>query len=704
MDITPIYELRARLRAAAIAGTNLLAEDFRLKRAAEAIQPLEAASPVFAKIGGLTRGLLSAGQETGEGTLPEKLSPEKFSSEKISSEKLSREGLLLEALSLIDALLCTQGQVAAEGEFLPLPIENTGSTVNNASYSDVKALLDALTNSGGGRYSYLQEMHEKRPELFEDYRVKPALAQALGASYAELAEEAKKWLQEMGESVLPLLEKGFDPKGKKEMVRRVEVIDAIAGAKANDFYLRQLPDAEKEVRQALIYALRHSPENEEALISFTKTEKGKTKRMAYYALACQESDTARVCVEKLAEKNPEEALLALSASGTDWASALVQKGLYGILDRFEERMGSSGKFLEKTEEIGKDLDALNRHLEALKGKSGSTVCDCVRRTAALAAAPKMQRLRLEGRIDGTVYNKDKEPTLMRLLARRMQEYLMLRPEKELMDLAQELYDTYKGVQSGEALFQAAVLAKLLREEDCALWLQEELDRDKNTLLPAELAEALRDLRWGGKGKGWVIGKWIYNPALETNSVCTRKVRQQVKGDFSRLLMGERIGGNFPEGDQEKERFGELNKGNLLGKLFSGNQKEGRPGSLKRWGDRFGTILGNCIPDGDAEYESAVMEFLYELALKGGGSANYFCYQLKQHGFQKCQGLAVQHFKGKGPYHLWEVKSFLSSLPGSGEAKREEGRELLNQIREGRLDVRLSSMEREQLEAFVESMV
>ena len=46
MDTKPIYELRARLRAAAIAGASLLAEDFRLKRAAEAIKPLEASSPV----------------------------------------------------------------------------------------------------------------------------------------------------------------------------------------------------------------------------------------------------------------------------------------------------------------------------------------------------------------------------------------------------------------------------------------------------------------------------------------------------------------------------------------------------------------------------------------------------------------------------------------------------------------------------------
>lgn len=115
MDITPIYELRTRLRAAAIAGTNLLSEDFRLKRAVEAIQPLEAASPVFAKIGALARELLSP-------------------------EQADKEGTLLDAITLVDALLCTQGEVTVTGEVQPLMIENRGNAVSNAPYSEVKAL------------------------------------------------------------------------------------------------------------------------------------------------------------------------------------------------------------------------------------------------------------------------------------------------------------------------------------------------------------------------------------------------------------------------------------------------------------------------------------------------------------------------------------------------------------------------------------
>lgn len=90
MDTTPIYELRERLRAAAMAGTSLLAEDFRLRRVCETFKPLAAASPVFAKIGQLTEQLLS----------PDISHP---------------QGALLDVVSLTDAVICTLGAVDVAG-------------------------------------------------------------------------------------------------------------------------------------------------------------------------------------------------------------------------------------------------------------------------------------------------------------------------------------------------------------------------------------------------------------------------------------------------------------------------------------------------------------------------------------------------------------------------------------------------------------
>ena len=50
MNLQPLYDVKARLEQAAVAGTGLLSEDFRLQRAAESLKPLAATSPVFGKI------------------------------------------------------------------------------------------------------------------------------------------------------------------------------------------------------------------------------------------------------------------------------------------------------------------------------------------------------------------------------------------------------------------------------------------------------------------------------------------------------------------------------------------------------------------------------------------------------------------------------------------------------------------------------
>ena len=143
MNTEPIYELRERLRAAAMAGTSLLSEDFRLKRAYEAFKPLESASPVFAKAGQLTAKL----------TEPDCQDP---------------QGALLDAITLVDAVICTLGAVDVAGEIENAgeidAEENAGSLIVNAPYSTLKTLLEALTTSGNGHYGTVCDMHEYHPD------------------------------------------------------------------------------------------------------------------------------------------------------------------------------------------------------------------------------------------------------------------------------------------------------------------------------------------------------------------------------------------------------------------------------------------------------------------------------------------------------------------------------------------------------------
>lgn len=652
MDITPIYELRNRLRAAAIAGTNLLSEDFRLKRAVEAIQPLEAASPVFAKIGELARGLLS-------------------------SEQADREGALLDTITLVDALLCTQGEVTVAGELQPLHLQATGSAVSNAPYSDVKAILDALENSGGGRYSYLTQMHEDRPELFEDYRVKPALVRALGASYAELAEDVKNWLKGMGEPILPLLEKDFDPKGKKEMVRRVEVIEAIAGAEANDFYVKHLPDSEKEIRQALIYALRYSPENEELLLSLTKTEKGKAKKMAYFSLACQESETARDCVAKLMEKKPEEARAALSVSRTDWASEMVQEGLCAWLDQFETRLKSESRLLDDAKNVIGEMAALDQYVEALCEVNSETFVVCCRRVAAFANIPELQQLALKANVS---YGwGDQKNSVGAMLGERLSNYLMIHPDADRIALMLELYQSYRKTAMGEYLFPVAVQAKLLSEENSTSWYREEVAywgwlkeapvKDKN-YMPYALDKAFKGLRWDNARKTWIIEKNIHRPALERYKKYEWEVRQRIKGEFTEFLM-----------EIPRVRVEEV---------------------LEMCIPRSGKIgMDKYTQCQDEEYKNKVLDYFYQRALKG-----FLCLfnsmRLRMYGYPKCEGLAVQQLSA-GSCSMRDIKIAFNNLPGDAEAKRAEGREVLKRIKSGKIKARLSSGELEQIELFLETL-
>ena len=126
MDITPLYELKTRLRAAAIAGTNLLSEDFRLKKAAEGFKALETASPVFKKIGELTDSLLSDG------------SPDK-------------SAVLLDTITLADSVICTLGatEVTAELSDIGDPDDNSGTQpmiISNVPDSKLSGIVGSLTN------------------------------------------------------------------------------------------------------------------------------------------------------------------------------------------------------------------------------------------------------------------------------------------------------------------------------------------------------------------------------------------------------------------------------------------------------------------------------------------------------------------------------------------------------------------------------
>ena len=241
MDISPLFVLRQRLHAAALAGAASCPGDARLAQACEALAPLEAAAPVFRKLGDLVRRL--RGPE-GEG----------------------RAAVLLEALTLADALACTQAAVAVPGEAEPVVPAGQGGAMADVPYSVLASFRKDLLSSRKSSPERLWAFPELRPEFFHEYRLSGFLRQGLAAQ-GGYAKDIVEWLAARGEDILPLLEDGFDPDGGKEMAWRVKVLERARSAAANDFYCAQLDrGGSAAVRREQIYALQHDKSNTARLL------------------------------------------------------------------------------------------------------------------------------------------------------------------------------------------------------------------------------------------------------------------------------------------------------------------------------------------------------------------------------------------------------------------------------------------------------
>ena len=332
-SLQPLFDVKERLEAVAIAGTGLLGEDFRLQRAAEAMKPLAAASPVFGKISAGLDRLLSAPAE-------------------------DRAGFLLDTLALVDAVAYTQGRSGMEGEIVPLTAD--GGAYIQISRGQIQPLLTALSTTGGGRMEIIQSVWEDHPEFFGDFRVMPAVVAGLGDGYGEIAELNAKILKKAGPAAMPLLKQGFDPAGNRAMARRVEVIAAIGSAGTTEWLKEILPQAKKDVRPEVIRALGMNQDNAALLLDLAQRERGKNRDAALDALARLDGEDIEAFWKAELAQN-EGSVDFLQAARTDWAGALVAQGLTGRLENFI----AQGEKVET-----KENNELSRWLAAMAGKTG----------------------------------------------------------------------------------------------------------------------------------------------------------------------------------------------------------------------------------------------------------------------------------------------------------------------------------------------
>ncbi len=353
MDFTGIYELRDRLRVNMIAGANLLDEDFRLKKAIEACRPLQAAAPVFAKMLEQCDKLLAVD----------------------SKEKAV---VLMDTISLVDAVVCTLQSTSAKEEAEEILLKNTDGLMLDVPYSVLHEVIAGLTETGSGRYETVKTAIKEKPEVFQDYRVLQSLVKGLKAPYAGTAELVyKMMLEDENALFLPLLKEDFNPKGGKDMQRRIRVIMRKEGAKANDFYLKWLPETEKDLRVEMIDALHYSEENYELLKTLVDTEKAKTKPVAMHSLSYFDTEEVVEIFEKMISKKSRDYIDAIKDKDNGVANRIIAKTFRKDLDLLIEDIA---KYQEVTEmdRASKLVTNLITDLCALERKSSDEIFEVIK--------------------------------------------------------------------------------------------------------------------------------------------------------------------------------------------------------------------------------------------------------------------------------------------------------------------------------------
>lgn len=293
MEITsnPFYELRSRLYASAAAGCSLAAEDFRLKRALDAFEPMSKANKVFGKLYAMC-------------------------SEMISSPEPQKK--IFECLALADALAVTQGafQDNSETKSVSCISDVRMSAVSYRIIQHYKHELKKLVTTS---MSYVEELNsESFRRVIRDPRILSSYIDICSYNGSDNSIDGISRIFEeiYGETLIPLLEKSINLENKNATGNQIKYIFRIAGTSQNDLYVRfaQNEDAPANVRIQAITAMSALKENEKLLETLYKTSRGNIKKAALVALSKMNSEIAVPILEKKLSKFSSENVEYVSVS------------------------------------------------------------------------------------------------------------------------------------------------------------------------------------------------------------------------------------------------------------------------------------------------------------------------------------------------------------------------------------------------------
>ncbi len=272
MHITPFYELRTRLYASAASGCFAVNEDFRLKRAIEAFEPLAQANKAFMKL------------YSDCGKL--------FTSD-------SPADVLSDCIALADALAVTQGSFGDGSDTKPSEI-TTEMKIIPVTHSALSGLCEKIEKCS----PKLFELTDNEIRLISDGRVLSAFVKASEKGNVYLDSFAEIVTDKWGEAIVPMLRNAVSLTDEKASGTRIDYIYMAAGEKENDYYisLAKNSEAPQNIRISAIKAMSHDPANTEVLLELYNTEKGKVKNAALMAVLELDPPEAEEILSKLIEK------------------------------------------------------------------------------------------------------------------------------------------------------------------------------------------------------------------------------------------------------------------------------------------------------------------------------------------------------------------------------------------------------------------
>ncbi|WP_410768482.1 HEAT repeat domain-containing protein [Fontibacillus sp. BL9] len=339
MSQTLLMELNDEIRRLYIAGSDLAAGDFRLKKLLPSFQQLGERAPVFKK--------LAEGMES--------LIVEDSGAD--SARRLQDINLLLQSV------LRTQGKVSSEGETNLLESKPV-SLKTTSSYRKLSAVRHALTTRGGGRHEIVVDAY--REGLFQDLRLLPLAIDALNDPYVEIADFAmNEVLPSYGAEIVPHLLESFQPGGGRLDARRLTVISKNGGDKVLPMICEAAVSGSDEVRTTAIRLLAGHDEYEQTLLDFSRDKKKSIREAAYQALA--DSDWASAA-ERLYEaskgKDGELVNSALNRSQSELLVNWLARDYADLLQSIEKEIS--------IKELDKEVSLQSRrYLWALHHKRGA---------------------------------------------------------------------------------------------------------------------------------------------------------------------------------------------------------------------------------------------------------------------------------------------------------------------------------------------